>query len=71
MLLKEQRQTREKLCLRGIYKMFSIDELLGMIATEAVEGLDKKYIKQEGYMPGMRYDLRLIREPNGMIRWEE
>jgi len=51
--------------------MFSIDELLGMIATEAVEGLDKKYIKQEGYMPGMRYDLRLIREPNGMIRWEE
>jgi len=51
--------------------MFSIDEILGMIATEVVEGLDKKYIKQEGYMPDMRYDLRLIREPDGRIRWEE
>ena len=28
--------------------MFSIDELLGMIATEAVEDLDKRYIKKMG-----------------------
>jgi len=51
--------------------MFSIDELLGMIATEAVEDLDKRYIKQEEYMPNMRYDLRLVREPDGRLHWEE
>lgn len=63
--------------------MNSIDSILGMIATEAVEAIEegRRFEKQfgiesastvnEGNLPTMRYDLRLIKEPEGTTYWRD
>lgn len=59
--------------------MFSMNELLGMIATEALG--DENYLNLRRYerslekhseeLPSINYNLRLVRYLDGRIEWEE
>ena len=64
--------------------MISMEKLLDMIATEAIEhgGMSEEHLQQEGYpitkhtsnkehLPPIRYDLELIKAPDGHIYWVE
>ena len=48
--------------------MNTIDEILGMICTEAVEDIILEDSEEEN-LPKMRYDLRLVRYDNGSYEW--
>ena len=59
--------------------MFGIDELMGMIATEAVEKFgvgneisrgESLYNSLEG-LTSMRYQLRLVRDEDGKMEWKD
>ena len=62
--------------------MNSIDEILGMIATEGIEhgGMSEEQLRAEGYpipkslsyeedLPPMRYNLGLVRKEDGTLYW--
>jgi hypothetical protein len=59
--------------------MISIDSLMGIIATEAIEGepIDnpfpepRKEVKYDDGLPPIRYDLQLIEQPDGSLVWVE
>lgn len=57
--------------------MFSIDSLMGMICTEAIEedvfGDSPSYRKRESRrnLPPINYPLRLERDSNGRVYWAE
>ncbi len=56
--------------------MLSIDVLLGMVATEAIEHPREKPYLNQAYLPKfpelqLKYNLELIRQPDGTHRWVE
>ena len=50
--------------------MNSIESILGMIATEAIEGVE---VKPEiiDYLPPIKFNLELIELPDGKYEWVE
>lgn len=64
--------------------MNTIEDILGMIATEAIEygGMSEEHWREEGcpmpensrngeILPPMQYDLRLIRRDDGTLYWDD
>lgn len=54
--------------------MISQKELLDMIAIEAIENSAQPQpheVSPGGAVPSMGYDLRLVREADGTLRWED
>ena len=63
--------------------MNSIDEILGMIATEGIEhgGMSEEQLRAEEYsipkspsyedLSPMHYNLRLVRKKDGTIYWDD
>lgn len=57
--------------------MFTLDEILGMLKTETIDGgeqypLPTRTSPAEGYSDrDVGYDLRLVRNPDGTLDWKD
>jgi hypothetical protein len=52
-------------------KVIAIDDILNIIATEATEDVDPPANAPESDLPPLRFDLELVRNPDGSLEWAE
>ena len=51
--------------------MISHEDMMGIIATEAIEALPVKPLESEKDLPTIEYDLRLVRKEDGTLEWRD